>query len=167
MSGPKRGTEILISETVPVAFASVDTALHVHPARVLELAYPEGIARDGTTIEAGLHLRLLSRFRFPASVEFSTPHAGSAGVVIHLRWRARRLPRLFPVMEADLSLAPLESNETELRFSGTYLPPYGPIGVLGDAIVGSAVATSTARQFIADFARAIEFDLRVPEPASE
>src|SRR5450755_4591327 len=45
-----------------------------------------------------------------------------------LEWEAATMPRLFPLMEAELSIYPLTATETQLDFSGLYEPPFGAVG---------------------------------------
>ena len=55
---------------------------------------------------------------------------------LHLEWEAARLPRLFPLMKADLSIYPITATETQLDFNGLYEPPLGPLGKALNAMVG-------------------------------
>jgi len=43
-----------------------------------------------------------------------------------LEWEAATMPRLFPLMKADLSIYPLTATETQLDFLGLYEPPSAP-----------------------------------------
>ena len=45
-----------------------------------------------------------------------------------LEWEAATMPRLFPLMKADLSIYPLTATETQLDFLGLYEPPFGAVG---------------------------------------
>lgn len=72
---------------------------------------------------------------------------------IHLGWKASRLPGLFPVMDAVLSIYPLTATETQLDFSGTYEPPFAALGAALDAAVGRRVAEASVQRFVADVAR--------------
>jgi hypothetical protein len=58
------------------------------------------------------------------------------GTRILLEWEAATLPRLFPLMEAELSIYPLTATETQLDFLGHYEPPFGAVGKAMNAIVG-------------------------------
>src|SRR5580698_531800 len=49
----------------------------------------------------------------------------SASTRLLLEWEASALPRLFPLMQGELSIYPLTGRETQLDFSGTYEPPFG------------------------------------------
>jgi hypothetical protein len=42
-----------------------------------------------------------------------------------LEWKAATMPRLFPLMKAELTIYPLTATETQLDFLGLYEPPFG------------------------------------------
>ena len=71
---------------------------------------------------------------------------------IQLEWEAAKMPRLFPLMKADLSVYPLTSTETQLYLSGNYEPPLGILGSLIDSVVGNRVAEASVHRFITDIA---------------
>jgi hypothetical protein len=69
-----------------------------------------------------------------------------------LEWEAATMPRLFPLMEAELSIYPLTATETQLDFSGLYEPPFGAVGKAMNAIVGYRIAEVSVHRFISDVA---------------
>ena len=69
-----------------------------------------------------------------------------------LEWEATTLPRLFPLMEAELFIYPLTATETQLDFSGHYEPPFGAVGKAINAIVGHRIAEVSVHRFISDVA---------------
>ena len=69
-----------------------------------------------------------------------------------LEWEAATMPRLFPLMKAELSIYPLTSTETQLDFSGIYQPPLGPVGKTMNAIVGHRIAEASVHRFVSDVA---------------
>ena len=69
-----------------------------------------------------------------------------------LEWQAATLPRMFPLMKAELAVYPLTATETQLDFSGSYKPPFGAVGKAMNAIVGHRIAEVSVHQFIADVA---------------
>ena len=71
---------------------------------------------------------------------------------LHLEWEAARLPRLFPLMKADLSIYPITATETQLDFSGLYEPPLGPLGKAVNAVVGHRIAEVSVHRFVSDVA---------------
>ena len=72
---------------------------------------------------------------------------------LQLEWEAARMPRLFPLMKADLSIYPLTATETQLDFKGLYEPPLGPLGKAVNAMVGHRIAEVSVHRFVSDVAR--------------
>ncbi|MDT7810878.1 MAG: hypothetical protein QOJ42_794 [Acidobacteriaceae bacterium] len=71
---------------------------------------------------------------------------------LQLEWEATTMPRLFPLMKAELSVYPLTSTETQLDFSGVYEPPFGPVGRTMNAILGHRIAEVSVHRFVSDVA---------------
>ena len=69
---------------------------------------------------------------------------------IELEWEASKMPRLFPLMRADLLIYPLTSTETQLDLAGNYEPPLGIVGSALDAAVGHRIAEASVHQLISD-----------------
>jgi hypothetical protein len=69
-----------------------------------------------------------------------------------LEWEAATMPRLFPLMQAELSIYPLTATETQLDFSGLYEPPFGAVGKAMNAVVGHRIAEVSVHRFINDVA---------------
>ncbi len=78
----------------------------------------------------------------------------SAGLA--LRWEATGPGGgLFPVLDADLKLAPDGEGGTVLSLVGSYRPPLGPLGEALDRTVLRRVAAVTIRSFVAEVAAQI------------
>ena len=71
---------------------------------------------------------------------------------IELEWEAARIPRLFPLMKAELLVYPLTSTETQLQLEGYYEPPLGALGSAMDDIAGHRIAEESVQHFITDVA---------------
>jgi len=143
------------SAPVRVPFRDVERALRLCLAALLQPSARGAKPMDGRLV-VDVHVRgRFGRMRVPVVIDVETPRHPEAGVVVHLRWRARRLPKLFPIMDADLSVHPRVGDGSELTLSGSYLPPLGPLGVLGDLVVGR-LAHSTTQALVEDLAAAIE-----------
>ena len=71
---------------------------------------------------------------------------------IELEWEAAKMPRLFPLMKAELLIYPLTSTETQLDLAGKYEPPLGILGSVLDAAVGHRIAEASVHQLISDVA---------------
>jgi hypothetical protein len=77
--------------------------------------------------------------------------ADSAGLAI--RWEAAGSGSgLFPVLDADVRLAPAGQQLTLLTLAGSYRPPFGRAGEAVDRAVMHRVATATVRNFLASMA---------------
>lgn len=75
------------------------------------------------------------------------PHDGV--VVLPLRWEATgRMGRLFPVLDADLTLSEAEDGKAVLQFAGVYRPPLAGVGEELDKVVLHRVATATVRSLL-------------------
>jgi len=71
---------------------------------------------------------------------------------LQLEWESAKIPSLFPLMKADLSIYPLTGTETQLDFSGVYEPPLGTLGKAVNAIVGHRIAEVSVHRFVSDVA---------------
>ena len=87
----------------------------------------------------------------------------SPTTLISLEWEAAKMPGLFPFMQAELSIYPLTSTETQLYLSGNYEPPLGVLGGLIDAVVGNRIAEASVHQFITDVAVYLRKELVNPK----
>ncbi len=87
------------------------------------------------------------------SVEENVPGAmPTPATRLQLEWEAATMPRLFPLMKAELSIYPLTATETQLDFSGIYEPPFGVVGKAMDAVAGHRIAEVSVHQFINEVA---------------
>ena len=78
----------------------------------------------------------------------------SAGLA--LRWEATGAGGgLFPVLDADLKLAPDGEGGTVLTMAGSYRPPLGSLGEALDRAMLRRVAAATIRRFVAQVAAQI------------
>jgi hypothetical protein len=78
----------------------------------------------------------------------------SAGLA--LRWEATGPGGgLFPVLDADLKLAPDGEGGTVLTMAGSYRPPFGPLGETLDRAILRRVAAATIRSFVTEVAAQI------------
>jgi hypothetical protein len=70
------------------------------------------------------------------------------GFVMPLQWSATGPTELFPVMQADLEIAPLGAQQTQLRLSGSYDPPLGAFGRRLDRMLLHQLAEATVRALL-------------------
>lgn len=80
----------------------------------------------------------------------------AAGVVLPFSWRAVTGARLFPAFEADLELAGLGVDRTQLSINARYTPPMGAIGRAIDRALLHRVAEATVKDFLDHVAIALE-----------
>jgi hypothetical protein len=81
---------------------------------------------------------------------------------LQVEWEAAKMPHLFPLMKADISIYPLTRTETQLEFLGLYEPPLGAFGKAVNAVIGHRIAEASVHRFVSDVAH----HLRVSGTAS-
>jgi hypothetical protein len=79
---------------------------------------------------------------------------------LQLEWEAARMAKLFPLMNADLSIYPITATETQLDFDGFYQPPLGPLGKAMNAMAGHRIAKACIHRFVSDVAEYLRKTLR-------
>ena len=153
-----QGREIRAYDYVNHAYASVRDALTADPIAVFRNATKAAASRV-ESVAAELHVTI-------GGLEVGTDIAVSVGNIeetqgktdlsrvtkIPMAWKAATRPRLFPLMNADLSIYPLTATETQLDFLGSYEPPLGAFGDALDAVVGHKVAEASVHRFVTDVA---------------
>lgn len=85
-------------------------------------------------------------------IEQQTGEMAAPVTRLQLEWQAAKMPTLFPLMKAELSIYPLTASETQLDFSGYYEPPLGAVGKALNAIVGHRIAEVSVHRFVTDVA---------------
>ncbi len=125
--------------------------------RVSRGAWGDGIARVGPVGP----LPGLSKL---VHVQFRELARRGGVAVLTIRWQATGAAGgLFPVLDADITLAPDGENAALLGIDGVYGPPAGAIGAAMDRALLHRIATATARSFLNRLADAIADP--VPDPA--
>jgi hypothetical protein len=77
-------------------------------------------------------------------------------VGLAIRWEATGPGGgLFPVLDADLTMAPVGERVTILTLAGAYRPPLGAMGAALDRAILRRVASATIRAFLAQVAHRI------------
>jgi len=73
-----------------------------------------------------------------------------------IRWEAAGAGGgLFPVLDADIILTPAGDQATLLTLTGSYRPPFGPVGAALDRALLHRVAAATVRNFLVGVAARI------------
>lgn len=133
---------------LPLPFEDVEARLLAGP----EVWVP-GLARDA---EDGGE-RLLAEVGFPVDdhrvgrevqIELGTPFCIPSKTILPLTWTATGPERLFPSLDADLEIAPLGRNRTQLSISARYRPPLGAVGRALDRALLHRVAEATLKDFL-------------------
>jgi hypothetical protein len=69
--------------------------------------------------------------------------------ILPLTWTAERMAAAFPVMQADLEIAPFGDDRTQITLMGRYEPPLGSVGRGLDRLLLHRLAQATVRAFLA------------------
>jgi len=77
-------------------------------------------------------------------------------MLLPIVWEATGAPRLFPKMDAEVVLAALGPELTQLSLRGSYRPPLGSIGRVLDRALLHRVAEASVKGFVDRLARAID-----------
>ena len=94
-------------------------------------------------------------------VTLGPPRHRDETIVVPISWKAIELPRLLPVLDGDLVLAPVAGGRCRLSLFAGYEPPFSAVG-RGDASASDAVALSTVRSFVSRVAEFLETTHRPP-----
>jgi hypothetical protein len=152
------GTTIRSYDYVNHPYDRVRDTLKQHAAEVFQSATKaaasraESVAAELHVDFAGVGVKADIKIVVKGIEEKAADAASSASTKLLLEWEAATLPRLFPLMQGELSVYPLTSTETQLDFSGTYEPPFGAVGKTMNAIAGHRIAEVSVHRFVSDVA---------------
>ena len=74
------------------------------------------------------------------------PVERDGSLTLSLRWEATGvMGRLFPVLDANIVLIPVDENESQLALAGAYRPPFAAVGGGLDRVLLHRVASATTR----------------------
>lgn len=107
-------------------------ANHRGDVLLAEVGFGEGRPRLARTVE----------------IELGEPVHMPTKTVVPLRWIAAEASGLFPSLDADLEIAPLGPNRTQLAMSARYVPPLGALGRVIDRTLLFRVAEATIKDFL-------------------
>jgi hypothetical protein len=125
-----------------------------------EEAYEDGLA---TLIRVGPFGDLPGASKL-VRVSFLDPVYREEAMTVGLRWEATGATvGLFPVLDADIEIAPAGDQQTRLALVGSYRPPLGRFGAGLDKVLLNQVATATVSALLRDVADA----LVSPAPATQ
>jgi hypothetical protein len=132
---------------LPIEPQQVERALTDAPVTWLRGLAGEANHR-GDTLLADVGFGARVRVARRVEIELGAPVHTSGKTVLPLRWTPTGASGLFPSLEADLEVAPLSSNRTQLAMSARYAPPLGPIGHAIDRAILYRVAEATLKDFL-------------------
>jgi hypothetical protein len=81
-------------------------------------------------------------------VRFGAPYVIPSKTLLPMTWRATGPDRLFPQLDADLEVAALGVDRTQLSISARYRPPLGAAGRALDRALLHRVAEATIKDFL-------------------
>ena len=140
-----------LSKNAPAVFQSATKAA---ASRAQSIASELRIDIGGIGIEADIRVSVKNiEVKDRAAMSMPTTR-------LQLEWEAARMPRLFPLMKADLSIYPITATETQLDFKGLYEPPLGPLGIAANAMVGHRIAEVSVHRFVSDVAEYLRKTIR-------
>ncbi len=152
-----KGREVRCYDYVNHPYAQVRDALRKDAPAIFQAATKAATSRaqsiaselrvdiSGIALEADIVISV-------KSVEEQTPEMSAPVTRLQLEWQAAKMPGLFPLMKAELSIYPLTASETQLDFAGLYEPPLGMVGKAQDAVVGYRIAEVSVHRFVNDVA---------------
>jgi hypothetical protein len=145
-----------------IPFEDVEPALTSAPGEwVPGLAQDAGDRAERLLTEVGFDI---AERRIDKQVEigFDAPLRLPQKTLLPMWWRATTAEQLFPALEADIEVAALGPNRTQLSISARYHPPMGALGRVLDRTLLHRVAEATVK----DFLDRVGEDLSVRVPAS-
>lgn len=99
----------------------------------------------------------------PIELEVGDAIHGLESVTIPMSWIASSATRLFPRMDAEVVVSPMQPAVTKLEFRGSYRPPLDGVGRAIDRLALSRLAQSTVRSFLERLAEAVVSEVRALE----
>jgi hypothetical protein len=128
------------------ALAVFQSATKAATSRAESVAAELRVDISGIALEADIVISV-------KKVEEQTSEMSAPVTRLQLEWEAAKMPGLFPLMKAELSIYPLTASETQLDFSGVYEPPLGAVGKALNAVAGYRLAEVSVHRFVSDVAR--------------
>jgi hypothetical protein len=81
-------------------------------------------------------------------IQLGVPLRISSKTILPLTWTPTGTPGLFPALEADVEVAALGPNMTQVSISARYKPPMGAVGRAVDKTLLHRVAEATVKNFL-------------------
>ena len=129
--------------------AEVGRPLFADPA-----SWVPGIAKEADDraqwllAEVGFEVGPTHRVDKEVEIHIGAPRVVGSKTQLPITWTARGGERLFPQLDADIEVAPLGANRTQLSISARYKPPLGAVGSALDKALLHRVAEATIKDFL-------------------
>ncbi|HLB62668.1 MAG TPA: hypothetical protein VJN50_08055 [Actinomycetota bacterium] len=140
---------------LPLPHGAVEAALLRNPG-----AWVQGLAQEaedhGATLLAEVGFGDSMRVERTVAIELAEPIRVGSKIMLPLRWTAAKRAALFPKLEADVEVAGIGPNRTQLSITGRYDPPLGAVGRAIDKALLHRIAEATIKDFLDRIARRIE-----------
>jgi hypothetical protein len=81
-------------------------------------------------------------------IELGSPFRLASKTVLPMTWQATGPESLFPSLEADLEVAALSRDRTQVAISARYVPPLGAVGRAIDRTLLHRVAEASVKDFL-------------------
>jgi hypothetical protein len=111
--------------------------------------------RRGESLLADVGFGSRGRIHKTVEVEVGEPVVANGATAIPIRWSASGPGGILPALDADLEVAPLGAEGSQLAISARYVPPFGGLGRLIDRAMLARVAESTIKCFLDRVAEAV------------
>jgi len=140
---------------VPLAFGTVERRLLASPerwvpgladdvqARTDTLLAEVGFGSNGHRVGKLVMIELRDPLRFPSRT------------LVPMTWRPTGAEAIFPTLDADLEVATLGTDRTQVSLSARYRPPLGVLGHVVDRALLHRVAEATIKDFVDRVARSL------------
>lgn len=89
-----------------------------------------------------------SGFAKSVLLDLKQPVRSAESTTIPLVWWATGTPALFPTMDAELTVAVVADNLTQVLFQGSYRPPLGAVGRVLDRALLRRFAEMSVKDFV-------------------
>lgn len=138
--------EILVTRNFEAARISLsELARGCRLTEASAAAYETGLVGELRVGPAG-DVRGLSKL---VRVYAREPVLRDGSAVLTLRWEATGPGgRLFPALDADLTLTALDGESSRLTMDGAYRPPLAALGIGLDRVILNRIANATARSLL-------------------
>lgn len=125
--------------------------------------WAEQAYRDGERLRTRIGTQS-GRIAKAVELDVGEPARGATQTWIPLSWEATGVPGLFPKMDADVIVAAVGPELTQIAFRGSYRVPLGPVGRAVDRVVLHRLAEASVKAFVDRIAQALHDGKAAPIP---